>query len=286
MVSMSGPIAAYTITRAKNMRSFPALLAVLPLLAQHADEGDKKKKHPAFSDPLAIAAGAKLFTNSCAGCHGPRGEGGRGPNLRNRGAWHSLDEQDLFTTIQKGIPGADMPATNLPEEDIWKLAAFVRALSAPAIENQPPGDTEAGEAVFWGKGECAQCHSIRGKGGMLGPDLGNIGALRPVDQIRQAILDPDADGFIGYRGVTATKKSGETIRGVVRNRTNYSVQILDRNGNLHLLPTQELRSLQLSGHSPMPADYKEKLAGKEIDDVIAFLSRQSIRPYIRAEEKK
>jgi cytochrome c oxidase cbb3-type subunit III len=139
-------------------------LTVVPLLAQHV-EGDKKSKHPAFSDPVAIAAGSKLFTNSCAGCHGPRGEGGRGPNLRNRGVWHTLDEQELFQTIQKGVPGADMPATNLPDDQIWQLAAFVRALSAPAIESKQPGDAAAGEALFWGKANCGNCHRVLGRGG-------------------------------------------------------------------------------------------------------------------------
>jgi cytochrome c oxidase cbb3-type subunit III len=146
------------------MRRLALLLTVVPLLAQHV-EGDKKSKHPAFSDPVAIAAGSKLFTNSCAGCHGPRGEGGRGPNLRNRGVWHTLDEQELFQTIQKGVPGADMPATNLPDDQIWQLAAFVRALSAPAIESKQPGDAAAGEALFWGKANCGNCHRVLGRGG-------------------------------------------------------------------------------------------------------------------------
>jgi putative heme-binding domain-containing protein len=264
-------------------------LTVVPVLAQHA-EGDKKNKHPAFTDPAAIVAGGKLFTNSCAGCHGPRGEGGRGPNLRNRGVWHSLDEQELFTTIQKGVPGADMPATNLPEEQIWQLAAFVRALSAPAIESKPPGDAAAGEAIFWGKANCSNCHCHRvlGRGGMLGPDLSNIGAQRPVDQLREALLDPDADGFRGYQGVTATTKEGRTITGVARTRTNYSVVILDNSGKLHTLPTSEtseLREVKFSEHSPMPS-YKQRLSREEFNDVIAYLSRLSVRPYVAAEKKQ
>ena len=268
------------------MRRLIAFLACVPLIAQHGEEKDKKGKHPAFSDPQAIAAGAKLFTNSCAGCHGPRGEGGRGPNLRNRGAWHTLDEDELFQTIQKGVPGADMPATNLPDPQIWQLAAFVRALGAPAIEFKPTGDVAAGEALFWGKAECGNCHRILGRGGMSGPDLSNVGALRPVDQIRQAILDPDADGFPGYRGVTAVTKKGQTISGVARNRTNYSVLILDNKGELHLLPMTEIRDLKLSEHSPMPAYYKQRLTRQELDNVIAYLSRQSARPYTASSEKK
>jgi cytochrome c oxidase cbb3-type subunit III len=267
------------------MRRFVAFLAVVPLLAQHGEDQDKKSKHPAFNDPIAIASGGKLFANSCAGCHGPRGEGGRGPNLRIRTAWHSLDEQDLFVTIQKGVPGADMPAANLPDEQIWQLAAFVRALSAPAIESKPPGDVAAGEALFWGKAGCSNCHRIVGRGGMLGPDLSNIGVQRPVDQLREAILDPDADGFRGYQGVTAVTKDGRTIKGVARSRTNYSVVILDNTGKLHVLPAGELRDIKFSTHSPMPS-YKERLSREELNNVIAYLSRLSVRPYTAAAEKK
>jgi putative heme-binding domain-containing protein len=261
------------------------VLACLSLLAQH-EEKDKKAKNPAFKDPAAIAAGAKLFTGSCAGCHGPRGEGGRGPNLRTRGSWHSLDEDELFQTIQKGIPGADMPATKLPDEQIWQLAAFVRALGAPAIESKPPGDAHAGETLFWGQAGCGGCHRVLGRGGMLGPDLSNIGALRPVDQLREAILDPDADGFRGYRGITVVTKSGKTLEGVTRDRTNYSVSILDKTGNIHLLPVSELRSIQLSKHSPMPGDYKQRLSREQIDNLIAYLSRLSVRPPDASTEKE
>jgi putative heme-binding domain-containing protein len=261
------------------------VLLSLPLGAQH-DEKDKKTKHPAFGDPVAIAAGSKLFAGSCAGCHGPRGEGGRGPNLRNRGAWHSLDETDLFQTIQNGIPGADMPGTKLPDEQIWQVAAFVRALGAPAIETRPPGDPAAGEALFWGSAGCGGCHRVLGRGGMLGPDLSNAGASRPADQLREAIVDPDADGFRGYRGVTATLKSGKAVEGVARDITNYSIAIRDKSGNIHLLPRTDIRELKMSDHSPMPQDYRQRLTREQIDNLVAYLSQRSIRPYSSSSDKK
>jgi putative heme-binding domain-containing protein len=178
-----------------------------------------------------------------------------------------------------------MPATNLPDEQIWQLAAFVRALGAPAVESKPPGDAAAGEALFWGKANCGNCHRILGRGGMIGPDLSNIGAQRPVDLLREAILDPDADGFRGYQGVTATTKDGRTITGVARTRTNYSLAILDNSGKLHTLQTIDLREVKFSEHSPMPS-FKQKLSRDELNDVIAFLSRLSVRPYTAAAEKK
>jgi mono/diheme cytochrome c family protein len=73
----------------------------------------------------------------------------------------------MFTTIRTGVPGTDMPPTNLPDDETWRLVAFVRDLSAPAFESQLPGDLEAGATIFFGKGGCSGCHMIHGRGGFL-----------------------------------------------------------------------------------------------------------------------
>jgi cytochrome c oxidase cbb3-type subunit III len=185
----------------------------------------------------------------------------------------------LFQTIQNGIPGADMPPTKLPESQLWQIVAFVRSRTTPAFETAPIGNPAAGEVLFREKGQCVNCHRIRGRGGVLGPDLSNIGAQRSLDKLWEAIIDPDADGFRGYAGVEATLKDGRTFRGVARNRTNYSIQMLDAQGKVHLLQMADVRELRFSDHSPMPRDYKQRLSGQEITDLVAFLSRQSVRPH-------
>jgi cytochrome c oxidase cbb3-type subunit III len=265
------------------MRLLVLLCLALPLAAQHEAEEKEKKKNPAIGNPQAIEAGRKLFANSCALCHGVDGRGGRGPNLLQRGAWHPLDDDGLFKTIQKGIPGGDMPPINQPEERLWEIVAYVRSLTSPAFENLVPGNPVAGEALFWGKGGCGGCHTIRGRGGMLGPDLSNAGGTLSLDLLREAVLDPDADGAPNYRGIKVVDKRGRTLEGVARNRTNYSVQIQDAQGNLHLLSMTDVREMTLSPGSPMPKDYKSKLSSEELEDLLAYLSRQSVRP---REEKK
>ena len=100
-------------------------LAALPLLAQH--EGDKKKQF--IGDPKAIEAGHILFASGCAACHGSEGQGGRGPNLREKVYWHPTDDEAIYRTVEKGIPAGGMPAANLPEDQIWQVVApAVRAL--------------------------------------------------------------------------------------------------------------------------------------------------------------
>ena len=183
-------------------------LALLVLFQQIESKGQNKR--PAIGGVEAIAAGAKVFGESCAVCHGPEGQGGRGPNLRQSVMWHTLTDEETFATIEKGVPAAGMPAAALTPEQIWQVVAYVRWLAAPAFETPPPGSVAAGTELFWGKGECGKCHRIWGRGGFLGPDLSDLGARQSVAQIREAVTDPNADGFRGYSGVVALLKNGRT----------------------------------------------------------------------------
>ena len=243
------------------------LAAALPLAAQQEKEGEKKK-HPFIGDPKAIDAGKKLFAGGCGACHGAEGQGGRGPNLRDRVLWHPLDEDAIYKAVTKGIPSGGMPPANLPEDQTWQVVAFVRSLTEPAIEGPVPGDPQAGEKLFWGKAGCAGCHRIQGRGGMLGPDLSNAGSTRPLGHLRESILDPDADGVANYRGVTLVMRDGRTLRGVARNRDNYSLQLQDAEGNLNLISMGEVREMALTKGSPMPKDFGKKLGEREIEDLV------------------
>ena len=261
------------------------LVAALPLLAQHEKDG-KESKHKFIGDPVAIEAGRKLFANGCGACHGPDGKGGRGPNLRERVSWHPVDDDTLYNAIQKGI-GGGMPAANLPEDQAWQVVAFVRALTAPAIESPNiSGNVEAGRQLFAGKAGCFGCHRIRGNGGGLGPDLTNIGATRALPQLREAILDPESLGAAHYRGVEVLLKDGKRLNGVARNRTNYSLQLQDRDGNMHLLNMRDVTEMKLADGSPMPRNYKDRLSADEVDNLVAYLREQSARPYSAESKSK
>jgi len=254
------------------------LVLAVPLVAQHG-RYESESDHPAIGDPKAIAAGEQLYQRSCAGCHAPDGSGGRGPNLVRRPLWHPLTDEKIFSVIRNGLPGADMPPTNLTDDETWNLVAFLHALIGPAAENPAPGDAAAGEEVFWSeKTGCSNCHAIHGKGGRLGPDLTNIGGLRPLALIKESVLKP-SEGlyFLGNEAVTVRLRSGETIRGVARNRDNYSLQVIDGQGKLHLISTRDVAELDILESSPMPGDYGERLSEDELKSLFAFLARQSLR---------
>jgi cytochrome c oxidase cbb3-type subunit III len=188
-----------------------------------------------------------------------------------------LSESQLFRSIKDGVPGADMPPFNLPKEKIWQLVSFVRSLSAPAIKARLKGDPAKGEALFSGKGGCSNCHAIAGKGGALGPDLSNVGINRTVIQLRESIFEPNARIEDGFEAAAVTTKSGQMISGVLKNANNYSIQILDAHGRLHLLWMRDVAQVKKRDGSLMPAGFDTKLTKQEAEDLIAFLSKQTIR---------
>lgn len=254
------------------------LLIVLPAAAQPPRRPDRPEdRNPLGRTPAAIEAGRVQFLQSCSACHGPNGEGGRGPNLVDGRAMRRLNDRELFGAIQKGIPGTDMPPAPLPEEKLWQVTAFVRNLSSPAFDIPVAGDASAGNALFHGKAGCAECHMVRGSGGFLGPDLSNVGQIRSEALILESIVNPSRRLVEGFQAATAVTSVGRTLRGVAKNSNNYSVQLLDSRGELHLLDRKDLASLELRPESPMPSDYSRKLSRGEIQSLVAYLSRQSVR---------
>ena len=237
----------------------------------------RREPEPDVENPLeknreAIEAGRELFAVSCGVCHGPTGQGGRGPKLAGGNPVRRASNRRLFDSIRKGVPGTEMAPNNLPDEKIWQIVSFLRDLNAVAFDTEAPGDGAAGKALFYGKARCSECHMIRGQGGVLGPDLANIGNIRSLARLREAVLEPDRVVEPGYRTVRVLLADGRKLEGVAFNSSNYTLEMIDREGKLHLLERRDWRAVEWPEGSMMP---KPALSPKELEDLLAFLSRQS-----------
>ena len=270
------------------MRAACSLLLFASLaLAQHPEgKDDDDTRNPLEGKAEAVEAGRQLYLNSCSACHGPNAEGGRGPRIAQNGEIRGANNKRLFNSIKNGVRGSDMPPSNHPDDKIWQLVTFVKSVNAPAYEAKLSGSVDSGRAIYHGKGGCAGCHMIRGQGGALAPDLTNAGMGRSVPQLREAILRPSEKPTEGFRGVTVKTKQGESIKGVAKDNTNYAISVMDASGRLHLLSKVDLTDIVFSKNSLMPEDYGQRLSKQEVDDVIAFLARQAVRPPAPKEEKK
>ena len=94
------------------------------------------RQNPLESDPEAIAAGAKLFEQRCAECHGATAEGGKkGPSLRTEEV-HQATPGALFWLMTNGVVRKGMPVwSRLPEPQRWQLVSYIKSLG---ISQTPP----------------------------------------------------------------------------------------------------------------------------------------------------
>jgi predicted CXXCH cytochrome family protein len=139
------------------------------LLHRSVPERAKQRTNPLGSDPADVVAGRDLFREKCEICHAYDGGGntqiGRGeypptPPLRTTVA--SISDGEIFYHIRNGIRNTGMPAWNLPDQQIWRLVAFIRNL--PKIASLAPevaAAAQTGQANaphYVGSVACKKCH--------------------------------------------------------------------------------------------------------------------------------
>ncbi len=226
-------------------------------------------------NPPAAAAsleeGRKVYADRCVGCHGADARGtDQAPGLAGNSRLRRQSVRRLSDMIRNGIPGTAMPPFDLPPRQLEALANFVHSLNGEAAASVVPGDQAAGEQFFFGKGKCASCHMVAGRGEAIGPDLSNLGHSMTVSQIRSALLQPEAHITPGYEQASVLLKDGKTMRGFVRSRSNFDIRLQDFQGKFHLLQEDQIAAIHDETGSPMPA---VKASTEELQNLIAYLSR-------------
>ena len=163
-----------------------------------------------------------------------------------------------------------MPAFDLPADTIDALATMITSWNAVAANASVPGDAVAGRQFFVGKGQCVSCHLAQGEGSAIGPDLSDIALTLTVDEIRDALLNPEARIAPGYAMVTVRQRDGRMLRGFARNRSSFDVAIQDLTGAFHTLSLDDVASITDEKTSHMAA---VKASADELRDAIAYLSQ-------------
>src|SRR4051812_8362760 len=112
------------------------LTELQPGPAQPADVTKNEYEENAY----AVSEGKRLYEQmNCVGCHF-HGGGGIGPPLMDARWIYGSDPAQIFSTIVQGRPNG-MPAFRgkLNDEQVWKIAAYVRSLSGQVAKDVAPG---------------------------------------------------------------------------------------------------------------------------------------------------
>jgi cytochrome c oxidase cbb3-type subunit III len=214
--------------------------------------------------------GRKIYETACASCHGLNGKGGE--RATDIAEIVHLSDRQILKILRDGKPQSGMPAFGgLGRAKLADLLSYVRLLQGKRSQPVATGDVGDGKEFFTGKGGCAQCHTVRGVGGFLGPDLSSYGEGHSSDDIRSAILSADKRPGSRKALAKATTRDGDEISGLVRNEDNFSIQLQALDGTFHLLDKSKLATIMFEPEPVMPSDYDSKLSKEELNQLVAYL---------------
>lgn len=157
----------------------------------------------------------------------------------------------------------------LTERSTRQAATYVLSLTRAPLRSGR-GNAERGAALYQSTG-CGSCHVVEGRGGILGPELTDIGGRRGGVYLREAIVKPAASHppFLVVRAVPA---NGAEIRGVRVNEDVFWITIRDASGTLHTLQKSDLSRLDRELEGTLMPSYESRLSGPQLDDLVAYLA--------------
>lgn len=183
----------------------------------------------------------------------------------------------VISYLQSQGGDVNVEALSNPGEIAKKFYDRIAAASAAG-----GGDPGNGETLFFETVGCAGCHTLKGKGTSLGPDLTGIGQ-KGIKPISEAILQPAASFTPGYETYTAIGKDGKEmfdnegrkISGVKFAEDAESVEIAIGAEARIKVPKSQMKELVIDKNkSVMPEDLIEAMTVKDYQDILAFLLLQ------------
>jgi putative heme-binding domain-containing protein len=245
-----------------------SLVALACVTARDTSAQQISQDHPGYTQ-AEIDAGARVYSTQCQQCHGPNGDQITGIDLRRRIFKRVSTDEELAKIITSGVPTAGMPPFKLQPPELTGIVALIRA----GFDTTGPvkiGDAARGKTLFDGKGNCASCHRVSGRGPRVAPDLSDVGLARTPAALQRTIIDPSSAMLPINRPVAIVMKDGTRVEGRRLNEDTATVQIIDSQERLRSLDKREIRTLTVETRSPMPA-YGKTLSQDEVADLVAYL---------------
>jgi len=168
---------------------------------------------------------------------------------------------------------------SLPQESLPRLEALRPEATASsdrlavverkvaAIERMDV-DLQVGKKQFADR--CAICHKLGDQGKVVGPQLEGVGS-RGTARLSEDILWPDRNVDEAFRMTILLLESGESVSGLVSDRTAESLLVTDQFGKQRRILLSEIEQEKRSKLSLMPGNFDELMTDLEFASLIGFL---------------
>ena len=123
---------------------------------------------------------------------------------------------------------------------------------------------------------CAICHKLGDQGKVVGPQLEGVGT-RGIARLSEDILWPDRNVDEAFRMSILLLEDGETINGLISERTAESLMVTDQTGKQRRILIEEIEQEKHSKLSLMPGNFEEVMSIDELASLIGYLKNAAIQ---------
>ncbi len=168
----------------------------------------------------------------------------------------------------KGIDMANLPEPKGPGKD-WRTEDIANLLDSGLVD----ASFEHGKDMYAAT-RCASCHTFRGDGGIIGPDLTQLGTRFSAKDMLESIINPNDVISDQYASTAFYLKNGQSVVGRLTNEdenTYYISQNPFAPEVIRELSKDEVAEHKRSAVSTMPPGLINSLSKQEVKDLLAYL---------------
>jgi putative heme-binding domain-containing protein len=167
--------------------------------------------------------------------------------------------------------GNDLAETNIQPEGPGKRWTVEEAL--PVVEVLNGRDLARGKAMYVAT-LCQSCHAMQGEGGVIGPDLSQLGTRYSPKDILNATINPSDEISEQYEATILELKTGGSVVGRLTNEDNSNYYVSQNPFAPQVIRTvakAEVKSTKASEVSTMLPGMINRLNDEELKDLMAYL---------------
>jgi len=179
--------------------------------------------------------------------------------------------------VEKATQGGDVAVRDLferflpPERRVKRLGSVIR----PEVILARKGDPARGKELFFQPAatQCAACHRVGDKGGMVGPDLSAIGKKYDRVKLLETILEPSKEIDKAHAAHLLQTADGRLFTGLLVTRDEMEVVLRDAQGKDVRVAAGQVERLEASRVSLMPEQLLRDLTAQQAADLLDYLAQ-------------
>ena len=186
--------------------------------------------------------------------------------------WLNSESRGIWSQFKGLMKGLDKKTNALSNKENYVVPNTGPAITKPTVKEvlALQGDVRKGEVTA---ARCYMCHMIDGKGVEFGPTLTEWAIGRSVENIADAIINPDAGIAHGFEGTTIKMKTGNTIQGVSLSGGGKAKQLVVRvmGGGEVVVDSKGIAERQEMKKSLMISAGQMGLTSQDVADLSVYL---------------